>query len=316
MQSWFPNHMKSERTKGACEAVACPYCGGHDFTAWADERGFTAVRCNICALVYVNPRPTLDSIDAAVRTGAHSDAVAQGMSVVSRRVASKVARYEKIFARLFADVWRGGKPVSWLDVGAGYGEVVEAVTRLAPAGSRIEGLEPMRPKATQARARGLAITEGYLRASHAKVGFVSVVDVFSHIPNFGDFLSDVTSVLEPGGEIFIETGNLADLERREDFAGELGLPNHLVFAGECHLRGYLERAGFEIVQIEATRIDDVTNLLKNVVKKLLGRPVILGRPYSSNYRQLLARARLRQRVQSSTSLQLTERLVERIVDQG
>jgi len=291
--------MNTENAVNGGEAIACPYCGAHEFAAWADERGFTAVRCKACALIYVNPRPTLGSIDAAVRTGAHGDE-AQGLSVVSRRVEAKVARYEKIFSQLFDDVWRSGKPISWLDVGAGYGEVIEAVARLAPAGSRIEGLEPMKPKATEARARGLVITEDYLRPTHSKVAFVSVVDVFSHIPSFGEFLSDVRSVLEPGGEIFVETGNLADLERREDFPGELGLPDHLVFAGESHLRGYLERAGFEIVRIEATRIDDVTNLLKNIVKKLLGRPVTIGMPYSSKYRQLLIRARLRPQDMSQT----------------
>jgi hypothetical protein len=91
----------------------------------------------------------------------------------------------------------------------------------------------------------------------------------------------------------VETGNLADLADRQEFPGELGLPDHLVFAGEVHLRGYLERAGFEIVRVERARIDGVANLVKNAVKKLIGRPAVLGVPYTSDYRQLLVRARLR-----------------------
>ena len=51
----------------------------------------------------------------------------------------------------------------------------------------------------------------------------------------------------------METGNLADLDRREDFPGELGLPDHLTFAGEAHLLGFLERAGFELVRIERVK---------------------------------------------------------------
>ena len=271
--------------------VNCPYCGAHEYTPWGHELGYTAVRCKTCALIYVNPRPAPESVDAAVRTGSHGDE-AQRLNVVSRRIDAKVARYRGIFGRLFDDVWRNGKPISWLDVGAGYGEIIEAVTALAPVGSRVQGVEPMRPKAAEAIARGLTITEDYLRPTHPKVEYVSVVDVFSHIPQFDKFLLDVRSVLKPGGELFVETGNLADLQNRDEFPGELGLPDHLVFAGESQLCGYITNAGFEIVHIERIRIDGVVNLIKNIIKKVLGRPVTLGIPYTSNYRQLLIRARL------------------------
>jgi SAM-dependent methyltransferase len=274
------------------ETIACPYCGGADAAHWAQEIGFNAVRCRGCALIYVNPRPSLALISQAVRTGAHG-AEAGGLKVVSRRNDYKVGRYRRILGRLFEDVWQRGQPVSWVDVGAGYGEVVEAVAALAPAGSSVEGREPMQPKAAAARARGLPVVHGYLTADHDKVDFVSVVDVFSHIPDFSSFLELIRAVLKPGGEVFIETGNLADLGERNEFPGELGLPDHLVFAGEAQLRGYLERAGFELVKLEGEAVDDWLNLVKNVVKKLLGRPVKLAWPFTSRYRQLLVRARLR-----------------------
>ena len=282
------------KNTGPTETIACPYCGGRDHAPWAVELGFTAVRCRGCALIYVNPRPALDLIDSAVRTGTHGEE-ACGLNVVSRRIDAKVRRYRQVFSGLFDDVWRRGNPISWLDVGAGYGEVLEAVTRLAPAGSRIEGLEPMNPKADQARKRGLSVSEDYLRPTHPKVDIISVVDVFSHIPDFGAFLADARSVLTSGGEIFVETGNLADLDQRDEFPGELGLPDHLVFAGEGQLRGYLQKAGFDIVRLERKRIDDAVNLGKNIVKKFLGRPVRLALPYTSRYRQLLVRARLQTR---------------------
>lgn len=272
--------------------IACPYCQSLRHQPWAKERGFHAVRCAGCALIYCNPRPPLDAIDSAVRTGAHGDE-AQGLVVVARRVGSKVARYRRVLAALYEDVWRLNQPITWLDVGAGYGEVVEAVMALAPAGSRISGLEPMQPKAEHARHRGLEVTQDYLRPGMPQVQFVSLVDVFSHVPDFGAFLHDLRQALKPGGELFLETGNLADVRSRAEFPGELGLPDHLVFAGESHLRGYLDRAGFDIIAVRRLRIDTVLNLAKNLVKKLMGRPSALGIPYTSRYRQLQIRARLR-----------------------
>ena len=168
------------------EAIACPYCGVRDDEPWAHERGFTTVRCRPCGFLYLNPRPNAEAIDAAVRTGMHGE-VAQNLNVVARRRRAKIIQYRDVFARLFDDVWKRGEPVLWLDVGAGYGEIVEAVTSLVPPGSSVEGVEPMAPKASQARARGLNVTQGYLQSNHAKVDIVSMIDVFSHIPSFGHF---------------------------------------------------------------------------------------------------------------------------------
>lgn len=276
----------------ALEVIACPYCHSSAQQPWADELGFRAVRCTDCRLIYCSPRPALASIDAAVRTGSHGEEAGR-LDVTARRIDSKVAFYQRVLGEMFDDVWRRPQPISWLDVGAGYGEVLEAITALAPKGSHIEGLEPMAPKAGKARARGLNITEDYLKPDHALVDYISAVDVFSHIPDFCEFLADVKAVLKPQGELFLETGNLADVVDRKDFPGELGLPDHLVFAGEKHLIGFLDRAGFEVLRIRRRRIDGMLNMLKNIAKILLGRPAQLGIPYTSRYRQIQLRARLR-----------------------
>jgi SAM-dependent methyltransferase len=242
-----------------------------------------------CLFLFVNPKPTDEVIDAAIRTGVHSHI---SLDVRSRRIKSKINRYKKIFYAIFRDLWQTGKPIFWIDVGCGYGEVIEAVQQLATEDSRIIGLEPMHAKAEKARQRGLKVIEDYLRPGIQKADVISVVDIFSHIPDFHYFLKNVKDSLCPNGLLFIETGNLADLNRREDFPHELGVPDHLVFAGEKHLTGYLKNAGFEVEQLKEKRIDGIIQLLKTIIKIVLGRPNTLFFPYSSKYRQLLIRARL------------------------
>lgn len=258
---------------------------------WTRERGYSAVRCGGCALLFTNPRPRDDHIDDAVRSGVHRDEAGE-LVVTTRPTPGRVAHFERVLGRMFADLWAAGGPISWLDVGAGYGEVVEAVARIAPAGSRVTGLEPMKAKAEHARARGLEIEECYLRPDRQPVDVISVVDVFSHIPDFNAFLMDVRAVLRPGGEIFLQTGNLADLASRDEFPEELLMPDHLVFGGEPQLTAYLERAGFKVTAIERERFDTFKRFAKTVVKKILGRDVVVRPPYSSSYRQLLIRARV------------------------
>jgi hypothetical protein len=124
------------------------------------------------------------------------------------------------------------------------------------------------------------------------VDFISIVDVFSHIPAFDGFFAIVRSVLNPHGELFLETGNLADLDQQNDFPGDLGLPDHLVFAGEKQFGMFLSRAGFEITAIDRVPIDSFVYFTKSIVKRMLGRPTSVRLPYTSKFRSIRLRARL------------------------
>jgi len=273
------------------EVINCPYCNKSSYDHWASENGFNAVKCKNCDFVYVNPRPDQALISEAVKTGNHRE-VANGHNVVAQREKKKIAQYEKIFTGVFSDVWKKSEPVTWLDIGAGYGEIVEAVTRLACDGSRIEGIEPMTPKANEAQRLGLSVREQYLSDVAEKYDFVSLVNVFSHVPDFRQFLCEIKTVIKDGGEFFMEAGNIADLPSSESVCDTLNLPDHLTFAGEKHYIGYLEEAGFEVVSIKRVRRDGILTCCKLIAKKILGRRVFIRLPYTSAYRALFIRARL------------------------
>ncbi len=278
-------------TSGSSALVdrVCPYCAHGESGLWAVERGFKVVRCSACDFLYLNPVPGDEARDEAVRSGAHG--ASDDMDISERHVPKKTALYRNILGAQFSDVWAAGRPVTWMDVGAGYGEIVEAVTSLAPAGSKIIGVEPMRPKALAAQARGLNIINDYVGPSTPKCNYASVVNVFSHINDFGKFIGEVRDALSTDGEIFVETGNAADLALRTEFPGTLGLPDHVAFAGEKHIIGFLRRHGFEIISVRRDRIDGLAYTAKNLVKRIIGRDVHVKLPYASNYRTLRVRAR-------------------------
>lgn len=274
------------------EVISCPCCHSQIYKAWGEELGFCVVRCAACQLLYVNPRPSQSHIEQSVRTGEHTLGLSK-LNVRSRRDSRKIGLYRLVLGKIFGDIFNANAPITWVDVGSGYGELLEVVALLAPKGSEVIGVEPMAHKANSAAERGLAVVNSYLQKGQFKANVISVVDIFSHIPDFHLFLRIAATNLIKNGELFVETGNLADLTRREEFPGELGLPDHLVFAGEKQLLKYLNDAGFDIVSISRVRIDGAINLLKNFAKIVIGRPVKLGVPYTSKYRQLRVRARLR-----------------------
>lgn len=275
------------------EEIDCPCCStkGRN-TLWAKENGYDAVKCHECGLIYVNPRPGQSMISEAVKTGVHRE-LDNGRTAIVHRVAGNVGLYRRLMSVMFADVWAQQNPISWLDIGAGYGEFVEAIASLAPEGSKVEGIEPMKPKADASKKRGLSVREGYLSDISDMYDYVSLVNVFSHIPDFHEFLRDLPRVLKPRGEFFLETGNIGDLANVREVPTELDLPDHLVFAGEKTIEKFLVDAGFEVLQIERRRKDTLINACKNIVKKAIGRQVTLALPYTSDYRTLLIRAKLK-----------------------
>lgn len=267
---------------------ACPCCDAEARSHWAHEASFDVVRCMECGLLYVYPMPDSNSIEIAVRSGFQT----LGPSVInvrSRRIARKVDHYRKVMSDLMSDVIAKGVPVTWVDVGCGYGEFLEAMQDILPLGSKVIGIEPMTHKAEAARDRGLEVINEYLKPHQFEADFVSNMDVFSHIPDYRSFLKTVITNLKSTGEMVIETGNAADLSTRNQAPNELGLPDHLVFAGRQTLGRYLASVDLRVKESREYRFDTFFQMAKNLVKFAIGRPSYVGIPYRSPYRQLILR---------------------------
>jgi len=272
--------------------INCPLCQASESDFWAKENGFNCVKCKKCALVYVNPRPNLESVSSSVQNGVHILDNGGKLDTKTRRINRKINSAKLIFKKLFPDLLQREVQIKWLDVGSGYGEFMESLLKLLPSNSIVEGVEPMYHKAKFAKKRGLIIHHGYLNSVKEKYEILSILDVFSHVPDFNKFLEDVKDVLIPNGEILMKTGNGADIGDRKNFPGPLTLPDHLVFAGQKQIISFLEKAGFSVITIQSERVDNFWYSIKNTIKWCLGRPVKLSFPYTSPSRTFWIRAKL------------------------
>lgn len=272
------------------EWIACPLCGASETTPWGAENGWHAGRCCACGLVYLNPRPSRHEISRANELGVHR--VASGvMDVVHRRDRRKLERYGRVLRRLFADLIARRAPIRWLDVGAGFGEVVEVLQQCLPRGSVVEGIEPMRAKAIAAQARGLPVSARPLADLAQGYHVISLINVFSHLPDPRAFLGELGEHLLPAGELLIETGNGGDLPHAGAFPGPLCLPDHLQFAGEAHLERFLGESGFVVIAKHRERTDSLRVAIHWAAQKARDREARLRLPYTSPFRTVFYRAR-------------------------
>ena len=276
--------------------VSCPGCGSDDARPWATENGYSAGKCTSCGLVYVNPRPGDELINEANKVGVHKGDE-QALVVTTRRKPGKVRYYTPIIGDFFSADFTA--PIRWLDVGAGYGEVIEAVIAAAPVGSEVLGLEPMAPKVAAARKLGLPVDDRQLDEVGSDFDVISLINVYSHIPDFKQFASTLVEKLKPGGVLFIETGNGGALANRSDYPDQLFLPDHLVFSSVPQMERILSDVGLVLERFEERAIDNLLWSAKVTVRALLKGKIALHIPRTSPFRTVFYKARKQARTQNA-----------------
>lgn len=279
------------------ELVACYICGGNNTTPWATEDGFEMVKCNNCALAYVNPRPNIKSIDTATTSGMHQSEKTS-LNTIGLFSRKKITEYRNKVSRLFPDEELTREPIRWLDVGAGFGEFLEAITDLSAPGSVLKGIEPCEPKVLRAKARGIQMENIQISDLNDRYTHISMINVLSHLPNPITFLQELRDILEPEGQLVLVTGNGADIMRK-DFPGSLYLPDHLSFVGEQSIKDILDQAGFELCQANMYQLENndgyIVGMIKNIARKILGRaPVPLAIPKDNPFRSMWITAKLKE----------------------
>jgi 2-polyprenyl-3-methyl-5-hydroxy-6-metoxy-1,4-benzoquinol methylase len=272
------------------EDVPCYFCGASEGVVWGEEAGYRALKCAGCGLVYVTPRPRQEHIDEAARTGEHTTE-RNVLDVTGRYRQSRARSQERVIRRLFGDL-PADAPLRWLDVGAGFGELVEAAGRVF-ARAEVTGVEPNEAKRRAAAERGLRLDATALTdLPQHSFDVVSFMNIWSHLPDPETFFRDARSLLAEKGNVLVQTGTGGDLETAAAYPDALLLPDHLSFAGERHVIGILERVGFRVDDVHRERLDTLRFTAESVAKRVLGRPARLTLPYRSSFRALYVRARI------------------------
>lgn len=223
----------------------CPLCGASTVIAYADENGFHLVRCGECTALYVTPRPALEATAVAHQYGLHRGETA--LTVTGRYRPRRIRKYEQILH----DIYGTSLPAeikSWLDIGCGHGEFLAALRSRGGPAVELRGLEPNLLKAAGCIARGFDVRSCMLEEVTGTFKAISLLNVFSHIPEPRDFIRQCVKRLSPGGELLLETGDTADLPPEHN-PQPFYLPDHLVFANEAIVRQLLTDAQLHVISV-------------------------------------------------------------------
>jgi SAM-dependent methyltransferase len=226
------------------------------------ENGFTMVKCQGCGLLYVRERPDDNSIRDATAIGQHHGDETLDANV--RYNAAVYPEYRKVLRQIFKPDF--GDIRSWLDVGCGYGEFIDVVRELSSGKIEMFGSEPNVTKQNAAKNRGLKVGYFDLDSHEMRYDMVSLLNVYSHLPDPAQFIGTLKRVIKPGGEFLIQTGDAAKFTASE-ILKPLCLPDHLSFASEKIVSDILNRNGFEVVSVN--KFPDLPINMKKIVKEIV-----------------------------------------------
>lgn len=230
-------------SRSAAEPTLCDLCGSRETTVALAGR-YPLLRCSICGLLYVFPRPS-----AAELRDSYENGTAASVDVVGQlKETPKKTMVARMDLRRIHSYVAGG---DLLEVGCGAGYFLN---RAARRGYRVTGTEINRTLVVAATSNPeLRILEGDLLEmplNPESFDVVYVRNVLSHLDRPRQTIERIVDLLRPRGILALETGNFAELDDRAlaylDRSGLLGVPDHLFFFGPSQIKRLVSAVGLDM----------------------------------------------------------------------
>lgn len=179
----------------------CPACTERSLTPFATIRKMPYSRCRACGFSFANPVPPSEVISAFYNSSFYSN---------YRRLEQNRIMLDKYFSVSIGvdtmqhlGTWLGDdKTVKVLDYGCGPGTFL-AILRDQFGFSHLEGIELNKESLEVAKhSYALNLHASHEELSHSSYDYVVLLEVIEHLPEPDTWLSQVATLLRPGGGVY------------------------------------------------------------------------------------------------------------------
>lgn len=242
--------------------VSCDCCDSDDWQlvysrSQVPHAAGPIVQCNVCGLVYVNPRDFEKQwFDVPEVLQSYLEAAKSRLPVYRYRL-EQIERYK-----------RGGK---LLEVGCYAGAFLNLAKQ---HGWECSGVEPSPVVSEYARkSYGVNIFPGFLREARLSSNSFDVIVLFhvlEHLSSPKRELFEIHRILREKGTLVIEVPDIEHpVHKLAKKPKWLFVPGHFYYFSQQTLRNLLERVGFEIIEVQPSyKIVSVSRILSFVGPKL------------------------------------------------
>ncbi|WP_017296505.1 class I SAM-dependent methyltransferase [Nodosilinea nodulosa] len=226
---------------------AAPMAVGEDFEYRTSPDYFLAMQCRRCGLVYLNPRPSNETLAQIYPPDYHAfEFSAEAFGFVYR-----VRRW--LEARRLLAYCRGlPAQARILDVGCGDGFHLDLLRQYGQPDWQLEGVDPSPLAATAAQRRGLQVHHGTVQTADlpsASYDLAFMIATIEHVDDPVAVVRAVRSRLKPGGRLVIVTDNTATLDfalfKRRHWGG-YHFPRHWNLFNPATIRALASRVEMDL----------------------------------------------------------------------
>lgn len=252
---------------------------GEDYEYHSSPQTFSALQCDNCSLVFLNPRPAMTEFERIYPADYHAFNFS-----------------EKDFGLVFKiRSWlESRRALSWcknipddariLDVGCGDGFHLKLLKQYGKKDWRLEGVDFDERAVAMARKSGLNVHQGKVQTAplpENSYDLAFMIQTIEHLDNPPEVLAHIRSLLKPGGKLVIVTDNTDSLDFKwfkKRYWGGYHFPRHWNLFNKKSLSALATKTGYTVHSIE-TQVSPVNwvytchNFLvgKNAPKWLVNR---------------------------------------------
>jgi 2-polyprenyl-3-methyl-5-hydroxy-6-metoxy-1,4-benzoquinol methylase len=249
----FNKSMKSEFL--SLEEILCPLCSSGEFSVRFSREdlntmvpgSFTVVRCKKCNHMYLNPRPTINSIKNDIYTEEYDQ-----YQKADKKFSIQNTLQNYGFHKRYKIISKYAASGKILDVGCASGEFLKYMLNFPQW--NLVGLEPIAQAANLAREQlDIEIINNTLTEhvfSEDEYDVVTFWHVFEHVEDPINILTIVNKILRDEGIIVITLPILNSIDHRLFGKYWIGfeLPRHLHFFTHEKMVEILNNTGFEFIE--------------------------------------------------------------------
>jgi SAM-dependent methyltransferase len=250
--------MQSKRLK--LTHVLCPVCGaddnepvgvGFDYEYRTSRDVFLAVRCAVCALVYLNPRPDVSEFETIYPSEYHAFDFSEKDYGLVHKIRSRLEA-----KRLLG--WCAGLPADAriLDVGCGDGFHLKLLGEHGAKSWTLEGVDFDERAVRQAEKSGLKVHRGSvenLDLPADSYDLAIMIQTVEHLESPLGMLHAVKRILKSGGKLVVVTDNTDSLDFKffkGAYWGGYHFPRHWSLFNRQSLTHLATRAGFDVFDLK------------------------------------------------------------------
>lgn len=185
--------------------MPCTLCGSDHSRVCFEKQDREFLACCDCGLMWVDPLPTRDEVEARYRTAYSSGEYAPFAEAHDARSLISQHRLDRVLEL--------SRPGRWLDVGCSTGSFVAAALG---AGCAAEGLDISREAVEIARAAGLLAHHGRVEDFEPTQPYdaVTAFDVLEHSAEPRAFVKRLRGWLRPGGQLMLTLPDVSSIYPR------------------------------------------------------------------------------------------------------